>query len=135
MFPSYVHHLVGLAVEVMWLGSMMKTLALNELTEKWFICKFWKRLIIKKETNLESINTLAYFSILVNDILNLYPNKPWELWQSNGNMQITTFCFVKLMATYQNNITGFLDLHYHVLIKTKSTRVKQAECSERYKKE
>ena len=39
-------------------------------------------------------------------------------------MQITKFCIVKLMATSQNHITGFTDSDNHVLVKTKSTKVK-----------
>ena len=53
----------------------------------------------------------------MNNILNLLPYK---------------LCVVKLMAIYQNQITGFFYLDCHVLIKTKSTRFEKVE---RYKKE
>ena len=116
-----------LVVEVMWPSSMICT-----VWTEFFYLQLLETSQNQKRNKPKVLNIFVYFSILMNNILNLLPYKLWEFWQSNGNRKITTFCVVKLMAIYQNQITGFFYLDCHVLIKTKSTRFEKVE---RYKKE
>ena len=119
MFPSF-----WLAVEVVWLDSMMRTLTLNGLTEKWAACNSLKHLVIKKWNKPQGLTALVYFSIHMNEILNLYPKKTLRILTKQQLHADYHIVLQQLMATYQNHITGFLDSDYHVLVKTISTRVR-----------